>query len=213
MLCALRFQVGRSLNLDWWRRLRSVVGERRGTRAFNCAEQDTETWLQRADVAAALVAQLDPPPRSIADIGCGDQKLRLALSRRGVSIHYQGFDLLPQSVDVRAFDVRDSALGEAFDTAAVLGVLEYIDDVAAALKNVARQTSSVVVSYAAFDVHALPPEKRARRGWRSTLTADEFEACLDTVGLDVLERRSTPDLRTNVWLGRVSERVTVSRAT
>ena len=191
--------------MPWWERLRSRVARRRNASPFNCAAQDTTTWLQRADVAAELLARLDPPPRSIADVGCGDEKLKIALLRRGVSARYQGFDVLPQGESVRPFDIRSEMLDEHFDAAAILGVLEYMDDVASALRNALGRTTSAVVSYAVHSAGVSSREKRIRMGWRSALTAGEFETCLDDVGLRVIERRITPDRATHVWLCRVRE--------
>lgn len=136
---------------------------------------------------------------TLADIGCGDQKLRRALDEAGLLVHYSGFDLLPQGPDVTALDIEAERLPQAFDIGVLLGVLEYCGDPKAVLDRLRGWLGALVVSHAASDLSILNDRRKKRLMWKSQLTTGEFEEILGNAGFGALERRITPDGRTAVW--------------
>jgi len=173
--------------------------------AFNCADQATPTWQQRAEVAAELLAGVpcrDGAPLSVADVGCGDQKLRAALRARGLRADCRGYDLEPQAADVERFDVRIDALPRPHDVAVLLGVLEYLDDLQGVLARLAAQVPWLLLSHVVRQGGGYSPEQLRALGWRQHLAAGELERLVQRAGGEVVERRTAPDGRTVLWLCR-----------
>ena len=174
-------------------------------RAFNCGDQDTLTWRQRADVCVDLVVKRDRSASSqgsIADIGCGDQKLRVALRARGVTCRYQGYDVLPQDPEVESFDVQRDVLPIGHDLAVLLGVSEYLEDLDGVIGSLARQVPYVIVSHVLRQHDYYSPERLAELGWRNHLSESETHELLGRNGFAVIEARFAPDQRTLVLLCR-----------
>jgi hypothetical protein len=170
-----------------------------GHRPFNCADQATPTWRQRADVCAELLTGLVPArgaPLQLADIGCGDQKLRDSLRACGVSVDYTGYDLLPQTSDVHRFDVRSDLLPRQHDVAVMLGVIEYLQDLPVALGRLARQVPYLVLSHVIRQGDTYTPEMLAKLGWVNHLALGELEELLSNSGYAESTHRLTPDGRT-----------------
>ena len=182
--------------------------------AFNCGDQDTLTWRQRAGVCVDLLERLDcaaSSQGSIADIGCGDQKLRVALRARGVTCRYQGYDVLPQDPEVESFDVQRDVLPIGHDLAVLLGVSEYLEDLDGVIGSLARQVPYVIVSHVLRQHDYYSPERLAELGWRNHLSESETHELLGRNGFAVIEARFAPDQRTLVLLCR-SVRFESSRA-
>jgi hypothetical protein len=175
---------------------------------FNCGEQGSGSWHRRAQACVDLLARLPvrPGPDDVlADLGCGDQKLRETMRARGLAVAYQGYDLHPQSNDVVAFDVRTDALPKQHHVAVLLGVVEYLPDFAAVLQRLAQQVPFLVFSHVVREHSRYTPEQLAELGWINHLTTTELERALDGVGLDVIDRQSTADHRNLVLLCRRRE--------
>ena len=170
--------------------------------AFNCADQTTPTWRQRADVCAELLTVLVPArgmPLQLADIGCGDQKLRDSLRARGVSMDYTGYDLLPQTSDVHRFDVRSDLLPRQHDVAVMLGVIEYLQDLPVALGRLARQVPYLVLSHVIRQGDTYTPDMLAKLGWVNHMERSELEAQLARSGYAITAQRMAPDGRTMLF--------------
>lgn len=177
---------------------------------FNCGEQRAEPWRQRAAVAAELLARLPAAARGdavLADIGCGDQKLASALRARGLPISYRGYDLHPQAPEVQPFDVRTHALPARHDVAVLLGVIEYLPDVAAVLARLARQVPALLVSHVVRDGGHYDAARLRELGWQNHLTIAECEALLAGAGMRVVAREHTEDRRTVLFLGVAADGV------
>lgn len=110
----------------------------------------------KADHVAALVAALPAPPRTIADVGCGDGVLMTLLARRGVGEVRHGYDISERAVgsartrpeieraerfDGRALPVADGA----YDLGVLSHVLEHVQEPVALLRETARACRAVVV--------------------------------------------------------------------
>jgi hypothetical protein len=170
---------------------------------FHCGEQDATSWWRRAEACAELLARLPASPgqrTSIADIGCGDQKLRDCLRARGLPFEYRGYDLHPQASDVVTFDVRTEALPQRHTVAVLLGVIEYLPDLATTLRRLAQAVPAVLVSHVVREGSQYSAARLAELGWLNHLTTAELERLLGELGLDVIDRQSTPDQRTLLLL-------------
>lgn len=166
---------------------------------FNCKDQGNLTWWERAELCADLLASLELRPGlevSIADIGCGDQKLLEAIRRRGLLCRYQGYDLLPQDRDVVQFDVRSDVLPNAYEVVALLGVVEYLEQVELVFASLARQAPWLLLSHVIQQGEYYTAERLAELGWRNHLTSKELIRMLDRAGLTVVRRGMTSDNRT-----------------
>lgn len=165
-------------------------------RDFNLTDQQAEGWWAPARVAADMVAALVPAGGRLADLGCGDCKLRAALVDRGVTVDYTGFDLLPQSPGVRQFDLRRDRLPCSFDVATLLGVTEYLANIGAVLCALAPYCDAVVVSHVLASARSPTADRLTQLGWVSHLGRDEFLKAVCAGGFVVERKHMTPDHRT-----------------
>jgi hypothetical protein len=179
---------------------------------FNCGDQEDPSWDERADEAVRLLARdLDgasaPAGVDVADLGCGNQRLRGALEaglRR--SVRYRGYDLHPQSPEVARLDVERGLPSGPFDAVFCLGLLEYLSDVDAFARGLRQIAARVVVSYVVADgSERLTPAEREARGWRSHLTRTELEQRFRRAGFEPDGAVVTNRGRTIVWLWRAPE--------
>lgn len=173
-------------------------GKALSRKPFNCADQATLTWLQRADMCADLLASIAPGlgTLSLADVGCGDQKLRDSLSAHGLPFVYSGYDLLPQTPDIRRFDVRHDVLPRGHDVVVMLGVIEYLSGLSNAIGRLARRAPHLVLSHVIRNGDTYSKDKLAELGWINHLTTEELENVLARCGYSITARRLTPDGRT-----------------
>jgi hypothetical protein len=169
--------------------------------AFNIAKQHLPSWHDRADKAAQLAKEVGKP-LTIADIGCGDRKLVHALHSRGVDFTYDGFDLIPQSPETIAYDIRIDHLPRRYDLLMALGLFEYLSDLKALLKKLRHCGDNIVVSHVTADnpTRRYSQEDIARLGWINHLTAQEFEDALSEAGYMVIRTVLTGDGVTRLWL-------------
>lgn len=168
-------------------------------RRFNCHDQDNPTWRERAELCAELVGQLKFPASQVvalADIGCGDQKLREALLQKGIKCHYQGYDLFPQSLDVIQFDLQSDVLPRTYDVVVLLGVIEYLEQLARVLAALATQTSCLVFSHVIRRDDYYTQARLTELGWLNHFTAAEIGQLVEDQGLTVTRRDLTTDQRT-----------------
>ena len=110
----------------------------------------------KADHVAALARRLPEPPRTVADVGCGDGVLLTLLARRGVGERRHGFEISERAVAIAAgrpeierverFDgSRLPVADAAYDLGILSHVIEHVRDPAPLLAEVARACRAVVV--------------------------------------------------------------------
>lgn len=110
----------------------------------------------KADHVAELVEALSEPPRTIADVGCGDGVLMTLLARRGVGEVRHGYDISERAVRsartrselarVERFDGRTLPVADgAYDLGVLSHVLEHVPDPLPLLRETARACRAVVV--------------------------------------------------------------------
>ena len=170
---------------------------------FNCADQARATWIERADRAVDLVEAALPglqPPVRLADLGCGDQKLRARLERRELPVEYRGFDLVPQAAEVLRYDITSDPPPEECDIFVLLGVVEYLKDVPAALARLAPACRRLIVSHVVSNRTRYAKEDLERLGWITHMTEDAFAALLRAAGFAIERALVTEEGRIVVWL-------------
>jgi hypothetical protein len=167
-----------------------------GPTAFNLGDQRDRGWHERAEACAEMLAEFLPASASVADIGCGDRKLKEVFVARGARWRYTGFDLLPQSAEVLQFDVRRDRLPGAFDAAVMLGVTEYIEDIPAALRRLREECQWLVASHVLASARSPSPARLIELGWVSHLDRTGFAGAMRAGGFEARRERMTPDGRT-----------------
>jgi len=162
-------------------------------RRFNCADQDDPRWDERASVASRLLAQMldqsasPNTPIEIADLGCGNERLRWALTKNlNREFRYRGYDLRPQSSTVEYLDVRRGLPPHFFDVIFCLGLVEYLPDVETFAQRLPGRCSRLIISYVIADSPVgLTTHERRARGWRHSYTREGLEAFFAGVGFSV----------------------------
>lgn len=162
------------------------------TIAFNCKDQTRPSWMQRAELCADMLlahVPLGSAELTLADIGCGDQKLKEVLLNRELQFIYTGYDLIPQSPDVRLLDIAYEPLPCAFDVAVMLGVIEYLETLPDVLNQLSKQVKFFVLSHVIRQDDAYTPSRRAELGWVNHLSKDELTKMLSLSGFSVVNQR------------------------
>ena len=185
-----------------YERLAGIIRERAGGRSFNLHQQTDHSWHDRTARSIQLLSRVSMPPGRaslrLADIGCGDLKLREALS--GSPFSYEGFDLLPQSPEVRQFDVQKEALPDGYDVAVLLGVTEYLEDLEATLRRLAGEVPHLLISHVVREEGKPPSRSCGNLRWRTRWTRGEMEAALARAQFAIVESLLTADGATRLWL-------------
>lgn len=138
----------------------------------------------RADKAAQLVVELlegQTFTRRVADIGCGDCRLREALARLGTACEYRGYDRQPQSADVTAYDPSSERLPQPCDVAVLLGLSESLESLQDTLVRLRLDAEALVISHTLGDRPRSAHELQ-RLGWRNYLSRSDFEKQLAQAG-------------------------------
>ena len=130
----------------------------------------------KADHVAALARRLPEPPRTLAEVGCGDGVLLTLLARRGLGDRRHGFEISERAVAIAAgrpeierVERFDGTALPAADGAYDLGVLSHVledgPEPVALLREVARVCRAVVVEVPleANRSASRPAAERARR--------------------------------------------------
>ncbi len=167
---------------------------------YNLDDQAAASWRDRAATAAAALARVLGTTRrvSVADVGCGDRKLRDELHARGLAFDYTGYDVQPQAPDVVPFDATTGELPRDHDVATLLGVIEYLPDLDGALARLAARVPLVVLSHVVRERSDHAADRVAELGWRNHLTTAELDALLGRLALPVLDRCWTTNGRTTI---------------
>jgi len=169
---------------------------------FNIESQTSDGWLDRAQKCAQLIFSLEDvlaASPSLADVGCGDQKLRNLLMMGPFNFRYHGYDIYPQSSDVMKFDANKDDLGANFDVIASLGLTEYID-LPRFLSSMRKRCRFFIVSHVLRNSDQYGEADLRRLGWVNHLSAEDFEANLLLAKFNVLQTRITKNSKTKIWL-------------
>ena len=189
-----------------------LIGWARGRSRFNCGDQDSPAWDERARAVVELCRRhlrtddAAAPAIIVVDLGCGNRRLEPMLKEAFDRRHeYRGYDLCPQSPMTIRIDLERDMPSGAVDVAVVAGVIEYVGDVQAFLRRLSRFATVAVVSYVVFDSpEPLSRKEREDRQWRSHYSCEEFQALLVAAGYEVAESVWVNRKRTVVWLVRRS---------
>jgi SAM-dependent methyltransferase len=176
-------------------------------RQFNCQNQGQLTWDERAEAAVELLRSClgrngVTGTVRVADLGCGNERLRRILDERlQRPFAYVGYDLHPQSEGVMRLDVEQDMPGDVFDVVFCLGLLEYLRNpelFAQRLRDVCR---IAIVSYAVADAaDALSPSERRRLGWRTDFTGSQLERVFEANGFERDGFATAPGGATGLWV-------------
>lgn len=171
---------------------------------FNLSDQSQLTWLERAELCLDLIRSIDDLPKraTLADVGCGDKKLEIALRNAHLDLRYSGFDLHPQSMDVQMLDITCNALPGYYDVAVLLGLTEYLPDLTGTLASLQSHCRYLVLSHVVADISAYTPEDLQRLGWLNHKTEAEITELLARTGYLCLRNAVSADRRTVLWLSR-----------
>ncbi len=170
---------------------------------YNLAEQTGSVWVERADAAASAIRRVVDAdgPVTVADVGCGDRKLRATLTRElGARLVYTGFDILPQSPEVEQLDLSQRTVPGTHDVVALLGVSEYIDDVPALLARVAQSARFVCFTYTIADSGQYEAAKVAERGWKHHHSKSQIDEFARDIGFVDKSYVALNDGKTGLWL-------------
>lgn len=169
---------------------------------FNIESQRSLGWLDRVEKSASLLHALNGiflGTPTLADMGCGDQKLRAALIDRGIDCLYQGFDINPQSLDVKRFDVNTDNLEIDYDIIVALGLTEYVD-LNNLLISMRKKCSYFVVSHVLKNPMYYTDSDLIKLGWMNHLSAEDFQKYLLDAGFDVMRTDMTTNGKVKIWL-------------
>jgi hypothetical protein len=137
------------------------------------------TWARRAEVAGRLI----PRNARLLDLGCGAMDLERFLDP---SVTYIPADIVRRDERTLLCDLNAGELPQIdVDVITLLGVLEYVHDVARLLGRLRRMQATVICSYNPID---LGSTDRREQGWFNDLTsaglcAKAVEAGFRLVGL------------------------------
>jgi hypothetical protein len=174
-------------------------------RPFNTGDQKQPSWLDRARHAAALVKAIPArtgSPLVLADVGCGDMKLKRVLHDEGIAPDYRPYDLVPQAPEVTPLDIQLQDLPHRCDAVVLLGVVEYLASLPAVLARLAGRTRYLVVSHVVSDYSKYTPERLAELGWKHHLARADFGRMLSDAGFRIEQETVTANGRTVLWLCR-----------
>lgn len=169
---------------------------------FNIESQTSASWLDRAQKCAQLIFSIEDvlgANPSLADVGCGDQKLRNFLMTETGGVKYQGYDIYPQSSDVIKFDANADDLLVDFDIIVSLGLTEYVD-LRKFLHSMRRRCRFFVVSHVLRNFDLYGEAALNKLGWINHLSAEDFEVNLLSARFKVLQTAMTKNNKTQIWL-------------
>lgn len=168
---------------------------------FNLESQSGKGWVDRAEKCIELLKHLMPMLSacpSIADVGCGDQKLKTALKTNLMNFDYQGYDINPQTIEVRKYNANIEKLERSYDVAAVLGLTEYIN-LEFFMKTIRENCSYMVVSHV-LNTGQYDDNQLKRLGWINHLKEEEFEHQLEAAEFEIMAKSTDYKGKTRIWL-------------
>jgi hypothetical protein len=177
---------------------------------FDCDNQDAETWKERARQAATLCFEalsedgVSKERLRIADMGCGDQKLKQVLAAMfGNTIEYCGYDLNPQSSEVEFCDFEKAVPSGPFDVIFCLGLLEYIKNLDQLFSRIRGQCGYAIVSFVVTTAAECSKAVVKKRGWISQHSLDELSEKLTASGFKIRKMILINDNTTALWVLKV----------
>ncbi len=131
------------------------------------SEQLFEDWNQRTNMLASMVN----PGAKVIEFGAGNKVLKDLLPEGCV---YTGSDLVPRDPEFLQCDLNETISIDlsVFDTAVFSGVLEYVYDIDAVIKQFPVGLKNVLLSYSCSDI---TNANRLENGWLSDYTTSELE--------------------------------------
>ncbi len=151
---------------------------------------DFEAMRDGARSRADLAARWIEPGSRVLDIGAGVMAMRNALPPDCTHVPA---DLLPFDPATVVIDLNDGGFPEgAYDVVVMTDVLEFVHDLDRLLRRAADTASRLIVGYRPAGSMAV--HDRRASGYFNDLTAQEFEALLDTTGWRVQDRTGTQDI-------------------
>jgi hypothetical protein len=170
------------------RRKASVAAQETDARRWSQRESFLPQWSHRA----ALAAQMIPAYARVLDIGCGAMDLERVLPPGCV---YQPCDLVARDERTIVCDLNQGEFptGAQPDVVTLLGVLEYLKEPLAFLRNVRDLNCPLVCSYSITDRR--PDLDRAAQGW---INSFDFQALADLMrqaGFHLQGRREVDPLQ------------------
>jgi hypothetical protein len=180
---------------------------------FNCADQESPSWQERAVIAVDLLRdslaaeETAAPTLTIADFGAGNERLRAVLAAElGHQHTYFPYDLQPQKQTTMPMNFAEEFPARRFDAIFCLGLVEYLPDLPDFFRRLAQACDSAVVSYALADgAEKLSSQERRERGWMTDYTRREVEELLQAEGFAIRAYSATNRDRTGVWHAQVAE--------
>jgi hypothetical protein len=177
------------------------------SRRYNCQQQDSPIWEERAVQAVALLMTSSVGTASggrfqIDDFGAGNQRLLPNLNRElEAPFDYQADDLHPQVTEVLRFDLERELPNRVFDAVFCLGLLEYLRDEDRFVSRLRRTCRYAVVSYVLSDAPAsLPAHERRKRGWLNDYTRSGLEQLFRSKGFEFGDFTAIQGGTTGLWL-------------
>ena len=156
---------------------------------------NTRELLPEWDERTRIVARLLPVNSRVIEFGAGRRQLELQLP---TGCTYIASDLVDRGKDTLVCDLnvepRPDLSRLGVDTAVFGGVLEYIQNLEALVRWVARDVDRCVVSYECAQTRRLDRGRlyesftRARAGWVNTFHEDEFVLLFEREGFLVARR-------------------------
>ena len=156
----------------------------------------SEDWLERTKIIASMI-EVDGYPTSVADIGCGERRLKNFLPD---GCHYSGFDLPEVDLDWSDEDWYKQTSGDfnpselsPFDYIVLSGVLEYLYEPKRAIKRL--NCKQLILSYCPFPSLFLNKnipevwESRFQNGWVNHFTTNSLSNILYESGFVVSEAK------------------------
>ncbi len=163
----------------------SAVTLCRGQQNWKDIEYFDEAWKKRIALMAGLIEE----EKSVLDLGCGRQWLREFLP---VRCRYYPVDYKPRSEDTIVCDFNHKCFPEIkADLAFISGSLEYIEDPAWFISQVAAQCSSAIVSYCSLEKFPAISERR-NLAWVNDLAKQELVTLFVKQGMGLVIDAENP---------------------
>jgi hypothetical protein len=172
--------------------------------SYNLKDQKATPWHQRAIEASLMIRDYynstSPAHFHLVDLGCGDKKLFTNLEAAKLNFKYTGYDLLPQSADVHPLDLNQNVFHHDADMTAILGVLEYINDVPSLLKKLNTLSPAIVLSYVVSDSGCYNEAARSHMQWKNNYSVNEIMEIVRASGYTVTSNKMLDNDRTLLLL-------------
>lgn len=143
------------------------------------SEQLFEDWNQRTNMLASMVN----PGAKVIEFGAGNKVLKDLLPE---GCEYTGSDLMSRDPETLECDLNETISIDlsVFDTAVFSGVLEYVYDIDAVIKQFPKGLKDVLLSYSCSDISNA---NRLENGWLSDYSKKDIESVFKKYNYNVVE--------------------------